>query len=81
MIVKTLIKYQSHIIQYLVPTQIVLRFLKCILLLVEVSIMKSIEYNIILDEIEEFEDLGIKGHREKLGSHALVVIVRGLYKN
>lgn len=34
---------------------------KCVILLDEVSIMKSIEYNKILDEIEGFEDLGPLG--------------------
>ncbi|CAI6354617.1 unnamed protein product [Macrosiphum euphorbiae] len=54
---------------------------KCVLLLDEVSIMKTLEYNKILDEIEGFEDLGDMGRTEKLGSHALVIMVRGLYKN
>lgn len=31
---------------------------KCVILLDEVSIMKSIEYNKVLDKIEGFEDLG-----------------------
>lgn len=52
---------------------------KCAILLDEVSIMKSIEYNKVLDEIEGFEDLGTLGRTNKLGSHALVVMVRGLY--
>ncbi|KAL4107120.1 hypothetical protein QTP88_018552 [Uroleucon formosanum] len=54
---------------------------KCVILLDEVSIMKAIEYNKSLDEIEGFEDLGSLGRTNKLGSHALVLMVRGLYKN
>jgi hypothetical protein len=52
---------------------------KCAILLDEISIMKTIEYNKVLDEIEGFEDLGSLGRTNKLGSHALVVMVRGLY--
>lgn len=54
---------------------------KCVILLDEVSIMKSLEYNKIIDEIEGFEDLGSIGRTQKLGSHALVIMVRGLIKN
>lgn len=54
---------------------------KCVILLDEVSIMKSVEYNKIIDEIEGFEDLGSIGRTQKLGSHALVTMVRGLIKN
>lgn len=54
---------------------------KCAILLDEVSIMKYIEYNKILDEIEGFEDLGTLGRSNKLGSQALVFMVRGIYKN
>lgn len=54
---------------------------KCAILLDEVSIMKSIEYIKILDEIEGFEDLGTLGRASKLGSQALVFMVRGIYKN
>jgi len=53
---------------------------KCVILLDEVSIMKSVEYNKIVDEIEGFEDLGSIGRTQKLGSHALVIMVRGLIK-
>lgn len=53
---------------------------KCVILLDEVSIMKSIEYNKILDEIEGFKDLGPLGRTPTFGSHALVVMLRGLYK-
>lgn len=52
---------------------------KCAILLDEISIMRTIEYNKVLDEIEGFEDLGSLGRTNKLGSHALVVMVRGLY--
>lgn len=41
--------------------------------------MKTIEYNKVLNEIEGFEDLGTLGRTNKLGSHALVIMVRGLY--
>jgi DNA transposase THAP9 len=54
---------------------------KCAILLDEVSIMKTLEYNKVLDEIEGYEDLGTLGRKNKLGSHALVVMVRGLYNN
>lgn len=54
---------------------------KCVILLDEVSIMKSVEYNKTLDEIEGFEDLGLIGRTHKLGSNALVIMIRGLYKN
>jgi len=54
---------------------------KCVILLDKVSIMKAIEYNKSLDEIEGFEDLGSLGRTNKLGSHALVLMIRGLYKN
>jgi len=50
---------------------------KCAILLDEVAIMKYIEYNKILDEIEGFEDLGTLGRTNKLGSQALVFMVRG----
>ncbi|CAI6353573.1 unnamed protein product [Macrosiphum euphorbiae] len=53
---------------------------KCVILLDEVSIMKSIEYNKILDEIEGFEDLGPLGRTPTFGTHALVIMLRGLYK-
>lgn len=53
----------------------------CAISLDEVSIMRSIEYNKVLDEIEGFEGLGTLGRTNLLGSHALVVMVRGLYKN
>jgi len=43
---------------------------KCVFLLDEVSIMKSIEYNKILDEIEGFEDLGPLGRTPTFGTHA-----------
>jgi len=52
---------------------------KCAILLDKISIMKTIEYNKVLDEIEGFEDLGSLGRTNKLGSHALVVMVRGVY--
>lgn len=54
---------------------------KCVILLDEVSIMKSIEYNKVLDEIEGFEDLGQLGRTDKFASHALVIMIRGLYTN
>lgn len=54
---------------------------KCVILLDEVSIIKSIEYNKLLDKIEGFEDLGQFGRTSKFASHALVIMIRGLYKN
>lgn len=43
---------------------------KCAILLDEVSIMKCIEYNKNLDEIEGFEYLGTLGRTDKLVSQA-----------
>ncbi|KAL4103435.1 hypothetical protein QTP88_018812 [Uroleucon formosanum] len=54
---------------------------QCVVLLDEISIMKSIEYNKSKDEIEGYEDLGTLGRIDKIGSHALVIMVRGLYNN
>lgn len=54
---------------------------KCVILLDEMAIKKYIEYNKSLDEIEGFEDLGSLGKSNKPGSHALVVMIRGLYAN
>jgi len=54
---------------------------KCVIMLDEVSIMKAVEYNKFLDYIEGFEDLGPLGRNDKIGTHALVIMVRGLYKN
>lgn len=52
---------------------------KCAILLDEVSIIKTIEYNKVLDNIEGLEDLGTLGRTNKLDTHALVVMVRGIY--
>lgn len=54
---------------------------KCTILLDEVNIMKAIEYNKTLDIIEGYEDLGNLGRTDKIGSHALVIMIRGLYIN
>ena len=54
---------------------------KCVILLDEMAIKKYIEYNKTLDEVEGFEDLGSLGKSSKPGSHALVVMIRGLYVN
>lgn len=54
---------------------------KCTILLDEVAIMKTLEYNKVLDEIEGYEDLGKLGRTNKIGFQALVVMVRGLYSN
>lgn len=54
---------------------------RCIVLLDEVAIMKTFEYNKALDEIEGFEDLGTLGRTNKIGSQELVVMVRELYTN
>jgi len=43
--------------------------------------MKSIEYNKILHKIEGFEDLGQLGRTNTFASHALVIMIRVLYKN
>ncbi|KAL4085312.1 hypothetical protein QTP88_027171 [Uroleucon formosanum] len=54
---------------------------KCVILLDKISIMKCVEYNKIMDLIEGFEDVGTLGRTNKIGSHALVVMLRGLYSN
>jgi len=54
---------------------------KCVIMLDEVSIMKAVEYNKFIDLIEGIEDLGPLGRTDKIGTHALVIMVRGLYKN
>lgn len=54
---------------------------KCVIMLDEVSIMKAVEYNKFLDLIEGIEDLGPLGRTDKIGTHASVIMVRGLYKN
>jgi len=54
---------------------------KCIILHDEISIMTGIEYNKSIDLIEGFEDLGPLGRTSKVAKHALVIMVRGLYKN
>lgn len=42
--------------------------------------MKCIEYNKYLDFIEGFEDIGPSlGRTNNIGSHALVIMLRGLY--
>lgn len=52
---------------------------KCVILSGEVLIMKSVEYNKIVDEIEGFKDLGSIGRTQKLGSNALVIMVPKTY--
>jgi len=47
----------------------------------EVSIMRAVKYSKFLDYIEGFEDLGPLGRNDKIGTHALVIMVRGLYIN
>jgi len=54
---------------------------KFTILLDEVAIVKTLEYNKVLDEIEGFEDLRTLGRTNKIGSQALVAVVRGLYSN
>lgn len=54
---------------------------KCVILLDEMSILKCIEYNKALDMIEGFEDLGPLGRSPNYAKHALVIMIRGLYKN
>jgi len=43
--------------------------------------MKAIEYNKALDIIERYEDLEALGRINKIGSHALVIMICGLYVN
>ncbi|XP_026819549.1 uncharacterized protein LOC113558273 [Rhopalosiphum maidis] len=47
----------------------------------EISIKKAIEYNKALDIIEGYEDLGTLGRTNKIGSYALVIMIRCLYVN
>jgi len=54
---------------------------KVIILLDEISIKKAIEYNKALDIIEGYEDLGTLGRTNKIGSYALVIMIRCLYVN
>lgn len=54
---------------------------KVIILLDEISIKKAIEYNKALDVIEGYEDLGTLGRTNKIGSYALVIMIRCLYVN
>jgi hypothetical protein len=54
---------------------------KLVILLDEISIMKCIVYNKTLDVIEGFEDIGTLGRSRKIGSHILVVVLRGIYAN
>lgn len=54
---------------------------KCVMLLHEMSILKCILYNKALDIIEGFEDLGPLGRSLNYAKHALVIMIRGLFKN
>ncbi|KAF0704195.1 THAP-type domain-containing protein, partial [Aphis craccivora] len=54
---------------------------KVTILLDEISIKKAIEYNKALDIIEGYEDLGTLGRTNKIGSYALVIMIRCLYVN
>jgi len=54
---------------------------KCVVLFDEMALMKCIEYNKNLDMIEGFEDKGPLGRSSKYAKHALVIMIRGLYKN
>lgn len=54
---------------------------KYVILLDEIPIMKCVEYNKILDLIEGFEDTETLGRTNEIGSHGLVVVLRGLYSN
>lgn len=54
---------------------------KCVLAFDEMTIKENIEYNKKLDYIEGFEDLGPLGRSSKRATHALVFLIRGLYKN
>ncbi|KAF0721506.1 Transposable element P transposase, partial [Aphis craccivora] len=54
---------------------------KCVILFDEMAIMKCIEYNKNMDMIKSFEDKGPLGRSSKYAKHALVIMIRGLYKN
>lgn len=52
----------------------------CSIVFDEMSIKKCMEYNKSLDYIEGFQDIGGEEERKKtLGTHALVIMIRGLY--
>lgn len=50
-----------------------------VILFDEMSIMKALEYNKTYDYIEGLEDLGGIGRTPKWATHALVIMIRGLY--
>ena len=55
----------------------------CVVMFDEMTIMKNLEYNKNIDVVEGFEDLGMEleggGRRKYVGTHALVIMIRGLY--
>lgn len=54
---------------------------KCVLAFDEISIKDLFEYNKKLDLVEGFEDLGHLGRAPKTATHAVVFMLKGLYKN
>lgn len=53
----------------------------CVIMFDEMSIKLGLEYNSRLDLIEGYEDLSKYGRNEKIANHAMVFMVRGLFKN
>lgn len=54
---------------------------KCAILFDEMSLKKFLEYSSKFDIIQGFEDLGSMGRTGKKATHALVLMLRGIYNN
>jgi len=52
---------------------------KCVVMVDEMSIKYSLEYNKSLDMIEGYEDLGHLGRSSRPTKLAFVIMIRGLY--
>lgn len=52
----------------------------CTLIFDEMSIREHLQYNCSSDRIDGFEDLGHKGRTGRVANHALVFMVRGLFR-
>lgn len=51
---------------------------ECCLIFDEMTIKKALEYNSKLDLVEGFEDLGPLGRNDKIATHAMVFMLRGI---
>jgi len=54
---------------------------RCVIAFDEMSIMKNLEYNSSMGVIEGFVDMGNLSRSSKLGTHAFVVFLRGIFVN